>query len=115
MNVKTDLADVFRRSSAVSESRITQLGMEIQNQINNKKLIESKLEEATKEPGMKRYAAFLPSLIFIISMWPFLVMLVLAFMMEIFCIFRKKRNHLGIQRVSVLISQRHGHYAKSTK
>lgn len=62
--MKTDLADVFRRSSAVSDSRITQLGMEIQIQINNKNLIESKLEEATKEPGMKRYAAFSPSLIF---------------------------------------------------
>lgn len=53
MNMKTDLADVFRRSSAVSDSRITQLGMEIQIQINNKNLIESKLEEATKEPGRK--------------------------------------------------------------
>lgn len=53
VNMKTDLADVFRRSSAVSDSRITQLGMEIQIQINNKYLIESKLEEATKEPGRK--------------------------------------------------------------
>lgn len=53
VNMKTDLADVFRRSSAVSDSRITQLGMEIQIQINNKNLIESKLEEATKEPGRK--------------------------------------------------------------
>ncbi|KAM2279922.1 hypothetical protein FF1_040355 [Malus domestica] len=53
LNVKSDIADVFRRSSAVVESRISDLGTEIQKQIEERKMIEAKLEEASREPGRK--------------------------------------------------------------
>ncbi|CAB4299823.1 unnamed protein product [Prunus armeniaca] len=51
LNVKSDIADVFRRSSAVVDSRISDLGIEIQKQIEERKMIEAKLEEASREPG----------------------------------------------------------------
>ncbi|PQP97498.1 E3 ubiquitin-protein ligase BRE1-like 1 isoform X2 [Prunus yedoensis var. nudiflora] len=53
LNVKNDIADVFRRSSAVVDSRISDLGIEIQKQIEERKMIEAKLEEASREPGRK--------------------------------------------------------------
>lgn len=51
LNVKNDVVDVLRRSAAVVDSRITDLGMEIQKQIDERKRIEAKLEEASREPG----------------------------------------------------------------
>ncbi|CAL2239422.1 unnamed protein product [Prunus armeniaca] len=52
LNVKNDIADVFQRSSAV-DSRISDLGIEIQKRIEERKMIEAKLEEASREPGRK--------------------------------------------------------------
>ncbi|MFS8022779.1 putative transcription factor C2H2 family [Helianthus anomalus] len=52
-NMKNDIGDVLRQSSAVSDSRIRDLQMEIQKQVDRKKLIESKLEAASREPGRK--------------------------------------------------------------
>ncbi|XP_044493657.1 E3 ubiquitin-protein ligase BRE1-like 1 isoform X3 [Mangifera indica] len=52
-NIKNDLVDVLRRSSAVSDSRIADLRMEIQKQIEGKLGIETKLEEASREPGKR--------------------------------------------------------------
>ncbi|KAL8249384.1 hypothetical protein R6Q59_006252 [Mikania micrantha] len=52
-NMKNDIGDVLRQSSAVSDSRIRDLQTEIQKQIDRRKLIESKLEEASREPGRK--------------------------------------------------------------
>lgn len=57
--MKNDFADVFRRSSAVIDSRLSELQIEIQNQIDERKLIEIKLEEASREPGTEKYAAFI--------------------------------------------------------
>lgn len=51
LNVKNDIVDVLRRSAAVVDSRITDLGIEIQKQIDERKRIEVKLEEASREPG----------------------------------------------------------------
>ncbi|XP_071736096.1 E3 ubiquitin-protein ligase BRE1-like 1 [Rutidosis leptorrhynchoides] len=56
-NMKNDIGDVLRRSSAVTDSRISDLQMEIQKQIDNRKLIEYKLEEASREPGRKEIIA----------------------------------------------------------
>ncbi|KAM5554572.1 E3 ubiquitin-protein ligase BRE1-like 1 [Rosa sericea] len=53
LNVKNDVVDVLRRSAAVVDSRITDLGIEIQKQIDERKKIEVKLEEASREPGRK--------------------------------------------------------------
>ncbi|KAI3743766.1 hypothetical protein L1987_56832 [Smallanthus sonchifolius] len=52
-NIKNDIGDVLHQSSAASDSRISDLQMEIQKQIDVRKLIESKLEEASREPGRK--------------------------------------------------------------
>lgn len=59
MNMKNDFVDVFRRSSVVTDSRLSELRIEIQNQINERNLIEIKLEEASREPGIEVYVAFL--------------------------------------------------------
>ncbi|XP_050385967.1 E3 ubiquitin-protein ligase BRE1-like 1 [Argentina anserina] len=53
LNVKNDVADVLRRSATVIDSRITDLGIEIQKQIDERKKIELRLEEASREPGRK--------------------------------------------------------------
>ncbi|KAH9733323.1 E3 ubiquitin-protein ligase BRE1-like 1 [Citrus sinensis] len=53
LNMKIDLVDVFRRSSAVTDSKIADLGIEIQKQIDEKNRIEMRLEEASREPGSK--------------------------------------------------------------
>ena len=59
MNMKNDFVDVFRRSSAVTDSRLSELGLEIQNQIDERNMIEVKLKEASREPGIETYAVFL--------------------------------------------------------
>lgn len=51
--MKNDFADVFRRSSAVTDSRLSELGQEIQNQIDERNMIETKLKEASREPGIR--------------------------------------------------------------
>ncbi|KAK2991102.1 hypothetical protein RJ640_021566 [Escallonia rubra] len=53
LSVKNDIVDVFQQSSAVADSRITELGVEIQKQVKERNLIETKLEEALREPGRK--------------------------------------------------------------
>ncbi|KAL4585819.1 hypothetical protein LXL04_010445 [Taraxacum kok-saghyz] len=55
--MKNDIGEVLRRSSSVYDSRITDLKMEIQKQIDGRKLIESKLKEASREPGRKEIIA----------------------------------------------------------
>ncbi|KAH9733329.1 E3 ubiquitin-protein ligase BRE1-like 1 [Citrus sinensis] len=55
--MKIDLVDVFRRSSAVTDSKIADLGIEIQKQIDEKNRIEMRLEEASREPGRKEIIA----------------------------------------------------------
>ncbi|GAY41872.1 hypothetical protein CUMW_062690 [Citrus unshiu] len=57
LNMKIDLVDVFRRSSAVTDSKIADLGIEIQKQIDEKNRIEMRLEEASREPGRKEIIA----------------------------------------------------------
>ncbi|KAK9142960.1 hypothetical protein Syun_012360 [Stephania yunnanensis] len=57
VNVKVDVADVSRRASAVSHSRIVDLEKEMQKQIDERNLLESKLEEASREPGRKEIIA----------------------------------------------------------
>ncbi|KAJ9563155.1 hypothetical protein OSB04_008315 [Centaurea solstitialis] len=56
-NMKSDIVDVLRRASAVSDSRISDLQMEIQKQIDGRKMIEAKLEAASREPGRKEIIA----------------------------------------------------------
>ncbi|XP_022756963.1 E3 ubiquitin-protein ligase BRE1-like 1 isoform X2 [Durio zibethinus] len=57
LSIKNDIADIFRRSSAVSDFRASHLGAEIQRQIDERKRIEVKLEEASREPGRKEIIA----------------------------------------------------------
>lgn len=52
-SMKNDIGDVLRQSSAVSDSRIKDLQMEIQKQVDRRKFVEYKLEEASGEPGIE--------------------------------------------------------------
>ncbi|KAK8630388.1 hypothetical protein V6N13_079184 [Hibiscus sabdariffa] len=63
LNIKNDIADVFQRSLAVSNSRASYLGAEIERQIDERKRIEAKLEEASREPGRKEIIADFKSLL----------------------------------------------------
>lgn len=53
VNVKTDLADIFQRDSSVADSRIAGLENLIQKHIGERNLLETRLEEASKELGRK--------------------------------------------------------------
>ncbi|KAE8660865.1 E3 ubiquitin-protein ligase BRE1-like 1 [Hibiscus syriacus] len=63
LNIKNDIADVLQRSLAVSNSRASYLGAEIERQIDERKRIEAKLEEASREPGRKEIIADFQSLL----------------------------------------------------
>ncbi|XP_039035874.1 E3 ubiquitin-protein ligase BRE1-like 1 [Hibiscus syriacus] len=63
LKIKNDIADVFQRSLAVSNSRASYLGAEIDRQIDERKRIEAKLEEASREPGRKEIIADFQSLL----------------------------------------------------
>lgn len=53
LSMKNDMIDVYRRCSAVADSRMTDLGMEIEKQNNEKKILEVRLAEASREPGTR--------------------------------------------------------------
>ncbi|KAG8653709.1 E3 ubiquitin-protein ligase BRE1-like 1 isoform X1 [Manihot esculenta] len=63
LNMKNDLVDVFQRSSAVVDSRIAYLETEIQRQIKERIMIETKLEEASGELGRKEIIAEFKALV----------------------------------------------------
>ncbi|XP_022733211.1 E3 ubiquitin-protein ligase BRE1-like 1 isoform X2 [Durio zibethinus] len=63
LSIRNDIADVFRRSLTVADSRASHLGTEIQRQVDEKKRIEAKLEEASREPGRKQIIAEFKSLL----------------------------------------------------
>ncbi|XP_010264387.1 PREDICTED: E3 ubiquitin-protein ligase BRE1-like 1 isoform X2 [Nelumbo nucifera] len=56
-NMKVDLAVVFRRASAVADSRMADLEKEIQKRIDERNFVESRLEEVSREPGRKEVIA----------------------------------------------------------
>lgn len=56
LSIKNDIADVFRRSLAVADSKASHLDAEIQQKFDEIKGIKVKLEEASREPGRKLYA-----------------------------------------------------------
>ncbi|KAF5744281.1 Histone ubiquitination proteins group [Tripterygium wilfordii] len=57
LHIKNDLVDVSIRSSAVADSRISELEVEIEKQISERNMIQSKFEEASREPGRKEIIA----------------------------------------------------------
>ncbi|GAV90855.1 zf-C3HC4_3 domain-containing protein [Cephalotus follicularis] len=61
--MKTDLVDVFQRSSAIADSRIADLQIEIQKQIDERNRIETKLENASGDPGRKEIIAEFKALV----------------------------------------------------
>ncbi|KAK8339483.1 hypothetical protein V6Z12_A08G037100 [Gossypium hirsutum] len=63
LSIKNDIADVFQRSLAVANSRASHLGAEIQRQVDDRKRIEAKLEEASREPGRTEIIADFKSLL----------------------------------------------------
>lgn len=68
MNLKNDLIDVFRRSSTVADSRIAWLEMEIQKHMQERSMIEAKLEEASREPGIPKKQLVLITVPFLVKM-----------------------------------------------
>ncbi|XP_011089870.1 E3 ubiquitin-protein ligase BRE1-like 1 [Sesamum indicum] len=62
-HMKSELADVLHRTSAVADSRISDLELEIQRYIKEKDLIETKLQEASKEPGRREIIAEFKALV----------------------------------------------------
>lgn len=61
--METDVVDVFHRSTIVNEYRIEELEKEIRKQITARHLIETKLEEASGEPGRKEIIAEFKALV----------------------------------------------------
>ncbi|KAL6499438.1 ubiquitin-like modifier hub1 [Orobanche hederae] len=61
--LKNEFVDVLNRSSAVANSRISDLEVEIQRYIKEKDLIEAKLEEASEEPGRNEIIAEFKALV----------------------------------------------------
>ncbi|KZV49042.1 hypothetical protein F511_10993 [Dorcoceras hygrometricum] len=61
--VKSELVDVLHQSSAVADSRIRDLEVEIQRCIKAKTEIETKLEDALKEPGRKEVISAFKALV----------------------------------------------------
>lgn len=59
MHFKVELLDINHRSASVADSRITELQKGIQKYVNEKNLIEAKLEEAIREPSMWNSLIFL--------------------------------------------------------
>lgn len=51
--MESDVVDVFHQSTIVNEYRIEELEKEIEKQITARHLIETKLEEASRQPGTK--------------------------------------------------------------
>ncbi|KAG4186235.1 hypothetical protein ERO13_A08G029900v2 [Gossypium hirsutum] len=58
-----DLFEKLQRSLAVANSRASHLGAEIQRQVDDRKRIEAKLEEASREPGRTEIIADFKSLL----------------------------------------------------
>ncbi|CAN8286415.1 unnamed protein product [Cochlearia groenlandica] len=63
MNIKNELVDVSRRSSAVADSRIASLDAEIQKQLDEKKRIKTRFGNISKEQGRKEIFADMKALI----------------------------------------------------
>ncbi|KAF7844930.1 E3 ubiquitin-protein ligase BRE1-like 1 isoform X1 [Senna tora] len=61
--IKSDLVDVFQRSVAVSDSKAADFGAEIKKKIEERNVIENKLQEAAREPGRKQIIADFRSLV----------------------------------------------------
>lgn len=53
--MKNELVDLLHQSSTVADCRISELEVELQNYNKEKDLVQNKLVEALKEPGMKNW------------------------------------------------------------
>nr|XP_010933635.2 LOW QUALITY PROTEIN: E3 ubiquitin-protein ligase BRE1-like 1 [Elaeis guineensis] len=63
MSLKIDLADISWRESAFSESRTAELEQRLQKLAEERILLETKLEEASREPGRKKIIAEFKALV----------------------------------------------------
>ncbi|WOG95523.1 hypothetical protein DCAR_0414846 [Daucus carota subsp. sativus] len=61
--MESDVVDVFHQSTIVNEYRIEELEKEIEKQVSSRLLIETKLEEASREPGRKEIIAEFKALV----------------------------------------------------
>ena len=51
VSLKVDMAEASREVSAFSETKIAEMGSLLQKIVDEKRLLETKLEEASREPG----------------------------------------------------------------
>lgn len=63
VNMKNDLFEIFQRSSAFANVRINELEAKVQKQLDERELINIKLEEASREPGRKQIVAEFKALV----------------------------------------------------
>ncbi|XP_062073247.1 E3 ubiquitin-protein ligase BRE1-like 1 isoform X1 [Humulus lupulus] len=63
LSVKSDVIDFLRRSAAIENSKISDLRIEIQKQNDERKMIETKVEDASREPGRKEIIAEFKALV----------------------------------------------------
>lgn len=61
--VKSDILDVLQKNCVVADSRILELGVEIQKQLDERKMIETRLEEASRESGRREVISEFKALI----------------------------------------------------
>ena len=52
MNLKVESSDIARRAAALSESRVAELEADLQECMNERNLLENRLEEALQESGI---------------------------------------------------------------
>ncbi|XP_043720938.1 E3 ubiquitin-protein ligase BRE1-like 1 isoform X2 [Telopea speciosissima] len=63
VNMKVDLADVFRRASTITDSRMGELEKEMQKRVDERNLLEARLKEVSGEPGRKEIIAEFKTLV----------------------------------------------------
>ncbi|XP_043715889.1 E3 ubiquitin-protein ligase BRE1-like 1 isoform X2 [Telopea speciosissima] len=63
VNIKVDLADIFRRASAIADSRMGELEKEIQERVDERNLFEARLKGISREPGRKEIIAEFKALV----------------------------------------------------
>ncbi|XP_077236568.1 E3 ubiquitin-protein ligase BRE1-like 1 [Tasmannia lanceolata] len=63
VNLKIDLADASQEVSEIADSRISELENELQRRIDERNLLETKLEESSREPGRKEIIAEFKALV----------------------------------------------------
>ena len=99
--MESDVVDVFHQSTIVNEYRIEELEKEIEKQVSSRLLIETKLEEASREPGTKKLIYSIKSSV---KRLVIISCIMLSFNSEYFD-FRSEGNYCRIQSIGFFFSR----------